>query len=191
VRPGAVSSPEHRLRERSLVRTEDAIYIGVAVVLAGLAASILVGGISEFASGLEVDNLRRRSLGLLDSLLLVLMLAELFHTVGISLKKHHIVPEPFLVVGLIAAIRRILVITAEQGTPTADNAVGFRLAMLEMGLLTLLILALVGALIAFARAKSGNGRSAGALEQGTPGNGQRRREEEHSRTRGRDPADRS
>ncbi len=35
--------------------------------------------------------------------------------VQVSIREHSIVPEPFLLVGVIAAIRRVLVITAEFG----------------------------------------------------------------------------
>lgn len=34
-------------------------------------------------------------------------------TVQVSFREHALVPEPFLIVGLIAAIRRLLVLTAE------------------------------------------------------------------------------
>lgn len=63
---------------------------------------------STFVSALPNSALR-----LLDSLLLVMMLVEILHTVDISLRQHVLSSEPFLIVGLIAAIRRVLVITAE------------------------------------------------------------------------------
>src|SRR5581483_11072488 len=54
----------------------------------------------------------------LDELLFVLMLVEILHTVRISIRSHVLVIEPFLIVGLIASIRRILVITLEVSTLT-------------------------------------------------------------------------
>jgi hypothetical protein len=36
------------------------------------------------------------------------MIVEILHTVRISLRSHILVAEPFLIVGLIAAVRRIL-----------------------------------------------------------------------------------
>ena len=47
----------------------------------------------------------------LDQLLFVLVLVEILHTVRISIRAHEILIEPFLIVGLIASIRRVLVIT--------------------------------------------------------------------------------
>jgi hypothetical protein len=77
------------------------------------------------------------------------MLVEILHTVRISIRSHFLVTEPFLVVGLIASIRRIPVITLEAanltkaGSFSAENASIFRAGMVELGLLGLLILVLV------------------------------------------------
>jgi uncharacterized membrane protein len=78
------------------------------------------------------------------------MLVEILHTVRISIRSHVLVTEPFLVVGLIASIRRILVITLEaatltkEGTWTTEGASGiFHSSMIELGLLGLLVLVLV------------------------------------------------
>jgi hypothetical protein len=78
------------------------------------------------------------------------MLVEILHTVRISIRSHILVIiEPFLVVGLIASIRRILVISLEaasltkRGSVTTEGASIFRTSMIELGLLGLLILILV------------------------------------------------
>lgn len=135
--------------ERLLARAEDAIYAVIAAVLVVLATLVLISGVGQFVAAL--GNLRQAALNLLDSVLLVLMLAELLHTVSISLREHALIPEPFLIVGLIAAIRRVLVITAEQGAPTEAEAASFRLAMLELGILGVLIVGLVAGLVALSR----------------------------------------
>ncbi|MDP9338904.1 MAG: phosphate-starvation-inducible PsiE family protein [Acidobacteriota bacterium] len=88
-------------------------------------------------------------LRVLDQLLVVLMLVEILHTVRISIRSHTLVTEPFLVVGLIASIRRILVITLEAATLTKEGkwspegANIFHASMIELGLLGLLVLVLV------------------------------------------------
>jgi uncharacterized membrane protein (DUF373 family) len=83
----------------------------------------------------------------LDQILLVLLVIELLYTVKVSFREHSLVPEPFLIVGLIAVTRRILVITAELSTllEKGDEAV-FRHAMLELGLLTAMVVGFVGSL---------------------------------------------
>ena len=66
-------------------------------------------------------------LRVLDQLLVVLMLVEILHTVRISIRSHILVTEPFLVVGLIASIRRILVITLEAATSSFRRSRSFSL----------------------------------------------------------------
>lgn len=59
------------------------------------------------------------------------------------IEEHKLVIEPFLAVGIIAAIRRILIVTAEQVHPTPEHAAAFKMTMLELGLLAGMVLALV------------------------------------------------
>src|SRR5436189_2855363 len=68
-------------------------------------------------------------------------------TVQVSFCEHALVPEPFLIVGLIAAIRRLLVLTAEFAPLLQKNDGAFHGAMLELGLLTVMIVAFVFALV--------------------------------------------
>ena len=89
-------------------------------------------------------------LRVLDQLLVVLMLVEILHTVRISIRSHTLVTEPFLVVGLIASIRRILVITLEAAAltkegkwTTPEGPTIFHASMIELGLLGVLVFILV------------------------------------------------
>jgi len=90
---------------------------------------------------------------LLDLILLVLMLVELAYTVVLSLRGAVLVPEPFLIVGLIAVIRRILVITVGEarGSASATNAQPAAQALLELGVLTAVVLAFVVAIVLLRR----------------------------------------
>jgi hypothetical protein len=98
----------------------------------------------------------------LDQLLLVLMLVELLHTVRISVRSETLIMEPFLIVGLIASIRRVLVITmqaakmTEQGQPQAGDApsAAFRNTMIELGLLGFLTLIFVFSIYLLRRSSS-------------------------------------
>jgi hypothetical protein len=59
-------------------------------------------------------NLPLVVLGILDETLLLLIVAEPMHTTAIALRHHGALdPEPFLVMGLVAGIRRVLIVTAE------------------------------------------------------------------------------
>ena len=127
--------------------TEDAVYIGMGVLLAFSAVALLISG------GLSLWNATIRGapleavIGLLDRTLLVLMLVELLYTVRVSFRQHALLPEPFLIVGLIAATRRILVVTAEFSVKGEANPEKFKEGMLEIALLTFMVLALVASLL--------------------------------------------
>ena len=84
-----------------------------------------------------------------DRLLFVLMLVEIMHTVSASIRTGGLTVQPFLVVGLIASIRRVLVITLEtsesmQGHAWTDAvSAQFHASMIELGVLGGLILVMV------------------------------------------------
>ena len=69
----------------------------------------------------------------------------------VSLRTHTLQPEPFLLVGLIAGIRRILVITAEAWNLRDVDQAAFDRAMLELGILTVMTLAIVASVILLRR----------------------------------------
>jgi phosphate starvation-inducible membrane PsiE len=132
---------------QGFVRVEDGVYVGLGTLLAAIALGLLVAAAVAFVQALLGDTLPDRAVELLDRLLLILMIVELLYTVQISFREHALVPEPFLIVGLIAAIRRLLVLTAEFARLLEKNQGVFQGAMLELGLLTVMIVALVVSLV--------------------------------------------
>jgi uncharacterized membrane protein (DUF373 family) len=84
---------------------------------------------------------------LLDQLLLILLVIELLYTVQVSFREHVLKAEPFLLVGLIAAIRRVLVLTAQFAELKDEVDLVFRHLIIELGVLTFLIVALVVSLV--------------------------------------------
>jgi len=134
----------------NLGRAEVLIYSLLAIMLS-LAAVVSIASSGKLLwEGLRTWEGAAETLRVLNELLIVLMLVEILHTVRISIRSHVLVMEPFLVVGLIASIRRILVITLEastlhkDGSWTSDTAsMIFRSSMIELGLLGVLILVLV------------------------------------------------
>ncbi len=136
---------------RAFALVEDVVYVGIGVLLAFSAALLLVNGaIGLWKAAMEGAPLPG-VIGLLDRTLLVLMLVELLYTVQVSFREHALLPEPFLIVGLIAATRRILVVTAEFSVEKGAAPERFRDAMLEIGVLTLMTVALVASLLMLRR----------------------------------------
>jgi len=140
---------------RGLDLVEDVVYIGLGTILSIAAIALLVLVFKSFVAALLSRGLTGQTVGLLDQILLILLVVELLYTVQVSFREHGLTAEPFLVVALIAVIRRILVITAEVSKlPEAAGEV-FRHTMLELGLLTVMVLVLVGSLMMLQRAKRG------------------------------------
>jgi len=122
---------------------EDAIYVGLGVLLAGVAIALLATEIGFFSHYIVAGQLSENVVMLLDRILLVIIFAEVLYTAQVSFRQHVLQPGPFLVVVLIAVTRRILVLTAELPKIAKASEDIFRSAMIELGLLTVLIVALV------------------------------------------------
>src|SRR5712672_584863 len=154
---------ESTLRERfsdNLGRIEVAIYSMLAVLLA-LTALVTIGSAGKMLwDALSRWSLPAQTLRVLNELLIVLMLVEILHTVRISIRSHILVTEPFLIVGLIATIRRILVITlnAANLTSTAnwanDGPAKLRASMVELALLGATVIVLVISIHILRKSKS-------------------------------------
>ena len=136
---------------RGFTYVEDVLYVGLGVLLAAAALVLLADGAVMFWRALVSTELPGRVIELLDRILLILMIAEILYTVQVSLREHTLVPEPFLVVALIAAVRRVLIITAEFADLVDKGPEAFRNAMVELGLLTVMIVALVASLLMLRR----------------------------------------
>ena len=121
-----------------LEHAQDLVSVVVGMVLIVLAGAELVSGIIGFFSDVKKTSFDTAGINLLDRVLLVLILVEIVHTVVLSLQAHHLVAQPFIIVGLVAVIRRILVVLSGTGTvPTP-----------ELALLIAMIFVFVAALLA-------------------------------------------
>jgi uncharacterized membrane protein (DUF373 family) len=132
---------------RAFTAIEDVVYIGLGLLLAGCALVLPVTGLIHFVQSVVDGSLSSRIAELLDRILLILLIVELLYTVQVSFREHALLPEPFLLVGLIAAIRRVLVLTAEFGEVREKSETMLKYFVIELGVLTLLILTLVVSLL--------------------------------------------
>jgi uncharacterized membrane protein (DUF373 family) len=143
----APETRQSRLREfigEQFGRAEDIVYIVLGFLLACTAGALLVTSAIELVQAISQGNPMDGVVALLDRLLLVLMVVEILYTVQVSFRAHALVPEPFLIVGLIAVVRRILVVTAAvSALMEKGQAVHFQEAMIELAILTLMVVALV------------------------------------------------
>jgi phosphate starvation-inducible membrane PsiE len=130
-------------------QVEIVAYILLGLLLAA-AAAIGMSGTATLLLHSVQGNADSDSLVIaIDRLLFVLMVVEILHTVRVSFRSGTLVAEPFLVVGLIASIRRVLVITLESsqanqyGKWTSESQAILHSTMLELLVLGGLILVMV------------------------------------------------
>jgi hypothetical protein len=131
---------------RGFTIVEDIVYIGLGLLLAGSSIVLLISGLINFGHSLMSGSLAGNIVPLLDRILLILLFVELLYTVQVSFREHALVPEPFLLVGLIAAIRRVLVLTAEFAEVHDQSELLFRHLIVELVVLAVLIITLVTSL---------------------------------------------
>jgi uncharacterized membrane protein (DUF373 family) len=122
-----------------LEHAQDVVTMAIGTVLIALAAVLVVAALVSFLT--SHASLAARASGLLDQILLVLILVEIVHTVVLSLRSHRLAAQPFIVVGLVAVIRRILVLLSTYGPK--DNT--------ELALLIAMVAVFVAGLIAVSR----------------------------------------
>ena len=99
---------------RLLVWSERIIFFLIGLLLFGGAIALLIRaatiGMTLFLAH-DSNSIIIAGSNFLDMILLTLMVVELAYTVMLSLHGEVLLAEPFLSVGLIAVIRRVLVIT--------------------------------------------------------------------------------
>ena len=128
---------------------EHVVYFAVGCLLAVGAALALGGAVVSLWRGLGDWVGSDATFVIIDRLLFVLLLTEILHTVRASIRTGGLTCGPFLIVGVIASIRRVLVITLQTseatkaGNVTADAEALVRTSMLELSVLGGLILVLV------------------------------------------------
>ena len=142
-----------RIGNALLAITEDAIYVGIAVILAVAAGALLISaarGLTELNEGRHATEV---VLSVLDTLLLVFIVVELLFAVRVILGRREVVAEPFLIVGIIASIKEIIVLSVEAADYVGKDD-KFTHAITEVAVLGALVLVLaISAIVLRAKEK--------------------------------------
>ena len=139
---------------------EMVLYAALGVILSLAALFALFTACQALWRGLSAEASASTVVEVIDRLLVVFMLVEILHTVRISIRSHILVTEPFLIVGLIATIRRILVITLNAANLTSaanwtnDGPAKLRASMVELALLGGTAIVLVVSIYILRKSKS-------------------------------------
>jgi uncharacterized membrane protein (DUF373 family) len=133
--------PDNRPPISGILRGSERILYYVAAVALCVTVGILVVSTSlDVPTLLRDDGAFRTAITVLDRVLLVFIFAELLHSIRVILEEDRILVEPFLLIGIIAVIRRILIASAE--TTLSGSAEDFQRLIVELGVLSALVIAL-------------------------------------------------
>ena len=129
-----------RSTSRALEIAENVVYGGIAAFLVATALVCLALA-GKSALGLLSDFSEQPILDLLDILLLVFIVVELLFAVRSTVEKRELLAEPFLLVGIIASIKEIVVLSVESAKEVGNGA-EFTDRIVEIGVLGVLVLLL-------------------------------------------------
>jgi uncharacterized membrane protein (DUF373 family) len=118
------------------------VYYGAAFALLVTVGVLFVSAGASLLAVFEAGPLET-ALAVLDRVLLIFIFVELLNSIEVVVRENEILAEPFLLIGLIAVVRRILLVTAEAERATPEE---FLNLVLELGVLTALVISLAAAL---------------------------------------------
>jgi len=143
-------SPEHRPAARELpewllgglTSLEDLIYLVVALVLLGIAVASLYTTISNLLN--SHGDFATNSTTAINGVLFVVIILEIFRTLVAHLEGGGFQLRPFLIIGVISAVRHILLVGALSATTEHTM---FNQTQIELGVNAGVALVLVIALV--------------------------------------------
>ncbi len=138
---------ERKIFNKVLITFEQYSYIAVGICLVFTIGILFVDSMDSIVAMFNRTTLIEGALAMVDKMLLIIMAIEILYTVRVSLNTNGLNAEPFLIVGLIASIRRILLISM-GGSYHMEK---FKVHMIEIGVLGALIFVLVISIIKLRR----------------------------------------
>ena len=119
--------------DRLLGRLEDVVYLGIAALLVVSALVLLVVASDQLLEVLD-DLSAAPIVEVLDTLLLVFIVVELLSAVRTTVVRRELVAEPFLIVGIIASIKEIVVLSVKAAEDVGGGE-QFRDQLWQIGVL--------------------------------------------------------
>jgi hypothetical protein len=160
-----------QLSTELFLHIEIVVYVALGVLLSlsalltlGSAALLLLEGLRDWGGTHAIFTI-------VDRLMFVLMLIEILHTVRGSVRSGALTPEPFLIIGLIASIRNVIVITLKSSGVTSEGLAStggemlFRSSIVELAVLGALILIFVVAIYLLRRGHALTAANAPQVDQ--------------------------
>ncbi|WP_240615784.1 phosphate-starvation-inducible PsiE family protein [Nakamurella deserti] len=131
-----------RIGNRTLEIAEMVVYVGIAVFLVVTALSLLVQAARQVLPLFGPEGVSGQlAIDILDILLLVFIVVELLFAVRITITRRELIAEPFLLVGIIASIKEIVVLSVKAADEIGKGPT-FSDSMWEIGVLGVLVVVL-------------------------------------------------
>jgi uncharacterized membrane protein (DUF373 family) len=138
---------------------EDVVHYAVALLLVAVAAAVLVKSVTDFF-GNQDHIFAERVTAVINSVLFVIIVMEILRTVVAHFDDAGLQLKPFLIIGIISAVRHILTVGAQVSLGGAEgDADHFRRAQMELGVNAAVVMALVLGLVLVWRSEKVNATS--------------------------------
>jgi hypothetical protein len=143
--------------KEQLLRIEEILYLLIALGLLIVFGLLLVDGLFVLISLFDAKDITYSVVKFLDKILVALIVVELFYTVMVAIVEESAIKcvEPFLLVGITALVRRLLVLTFEIAHPVVYSAERLTFYLIEMGLIGFLVIIFVIAIYLFRKTRRG------------------------------------
>ncbi|MGV0742399.1 phosphate-starvation-inducible PsiE family protein [Mycolicibacterium sp. XJ870] len=142
-----------RFADRAVSIAEDAVYWSIAALLLAGCVVLIVAQVNVMLR-LGSTPAAQIMLEVLDGLLLVFIFVELLYAVRTSLRSRELVAEPFLIVGILACIKEIVVLSVDAAK-LLDKGPEFARAIVSVGVLGALVLVLAVAIFVLRLQRNG------------------------------------
>jgi uncharacterized membrane protein (DUF373 family) len=137
---------------RAVDWVEDAIHVAVAILLLVIGVFVLVETVVNFVG--DDESFSTRVTGAINGVLFVIIVMEILRTVVAHFEEGGFQLKPFLIIGIISAVRHILTVGAQVSLGSEKSSDAFRKTQIELGVNAAVVLALVIGLILVRRTES-------------------------------------
>ncbi len=125
---------------------EDIVHYVVAIVLVSVAGVVLIHSVGDaFDSG--HDTFAEQVTSVINSILFVIIVMEILRTVVAHFDDAGLQLKPFLIIGIISAVRHILTVGAQVSLGGSHDPEAFRQTQVELGVNAAVVMALVLGLV--------------------------------------------
>ena len=125
---------------------EDIVHYVVAIVLVGVAGVVLAHSVFEFFDSGE-DPFAQQVTSVINTILFVIIVMEILRTVVAHFDDAGLQLKPFLIIGIISAVRHILTVGAQVSLGGSHDPEDFRQTQIELGVNAAVVIALVLGLV--------------------------------------------